>query len=241
MTDNEFYWITSIFSLGSAVSCIPIGYLMNAFGRKSMMLYLVVPLTFGWVMVILAPEFYTMLTGRFLIGLAGGACYISIPQYTAEIAQKEIRGTLGSFVELSVVTGTLAVYLAGTYISVFWIGVLSSASALFFSSIFAFMPESPIYLQDKNKDAKVVKTLKWLRGKNYDPTEEVKELNGTLIEEKSNNASFMEIISKKNNLKSLYVGMGLIFFLEMSAINIVAFYATMIFDVRNILLSYLIY
>lgn len=232
MSDNEFYWITSIFSLGSAISCIPIGYLMNLFGRKSMMLYLALPLVAGWTLVILAPEFYTMLIGRFLIGLAGGACYISVPQYTAEIAQKEIRGTLGSFVELSVVSGTLLVYIAGTYISVFWLGALSCASAIFFSSIFAFMPESPTYLQDKNKDEKVVKTLKWLRGKNYDTTEEVAELKAVLLGDKSNNSSFIELMAQKANRKSLFVGLGLIFFLEMSAINIVSFYATMIFDVR---------
>ena len=231
MTDNEFYWITSIFSLGAAISCLPIGFLMNKFGRKSMMLYLVLPLLIGWGMIIWATEFYTMLSGRFLIGLAGGACYISVPQYTAEIAQKEIRGSLGSFVELMVVSGTLFIYIAGAYISVFWLGIIGSFSAVVFAVIFIFMPESPTYLQLKGKDEQVLKTLKWLRGKNFDPTEEVKELKFTLLKDQQNNSSIREIMGEYSNQKSLYIGLGLIFYLGMTAINIVCFYATMIFNV----------
>lgn len=252
MSKNEFSWISSIITIGAgkkvskyilpkiiftkqmisilAISCLPIGILMKMFGRKWTMIGLVIPFTIGWSLVIWAQNFAMMFTGRFFIGLAGGAFCISAPQYTAEIAEKDIRGTLGSFFQLMIVTGILFVYLIGALVNVFWLSIIGGIIPLVFGLIFFFMPESPTYLVASGKDPTSV--FEWLRGSGYDSTMEIQELKDTLQEDSKTNSSFGEIVSKKNNQRALEIGFGLMLFQQLAGINVVIFYSTIIFDVR---------
>lgn len=205
---------------------------MQKFGRKYTMLSLVIPFTIGWALIIWAQNFTMMFIGRFLTGLSGGAFCISAPQYTAEIADVNIRGILGSFMELMITTGTLFIYIAGAGLNVFWLTVMCGLIPIVFAMVFIWMPESPTYLLEKGKEAKAHLAFKWLKGKQYDPSNEIEDLKVTLMEEKSSTRSFKEIISLRANQKALYVGIGLTFFQEFSAVHVVIFYATTIFDVR---------
>lgn len=90
LNTNEFGWIASILTLGCSISCIPIGFLMDRFGRKWSMISLSVPFLVGWCLVIWAQNFTMLLIGRLLIGIAGGAFCISAPQYSAEISDANI-------------------------------------------------------------------------------------------------------------------------------------------------------
>lgn len=65
------------------------------------MLLLVIPFTIGWACMIWAPNLATMIVGRVLLGLSGGAFCVTAPMFIGEIAEKEIRGTLGSFFQVS--------------------------------------------------------------------------------------------------------------------------------------------
>ena len=195
------------------------------------MLYLVIPFTFGWTLIIWAQNFEMMLIGRLLIGIAGGAFCITVPQYTAEIAEKEIRGSLGSLVELLIVMGILFSYIVGSFTNVFWLSVISGSIPLFFAAIFYFMPESPTYLVEKGRSQEAVKALKWLRGQHYDPTREIDDIIADLLDKNDYNISYWEVLCKKANIKALIIGLGLMFFTKMSGINIIVFYATAIFDV----------
>lgn len=92
INQSQFEWAASIITIGCAVSCLPIGIMMKKFGRKWTMISLVVPFMIGWVLVIWAQNLAMLLSGRFMLGLAGGAFCVSAPQYSSEIAEKEVRG-----------------------------------------------------------------------------------------------------------------------------------------------------
>lgn len=204
---------------------------MNKFGRKSTMLSLVIPFSIGWSLVIFAHNFRMMLIGRFLIGLAGGAFCISAPQYTAEIAEKEIRGTLGSFFQLLVVSGLLFIYTVGAFVDVFLLSVIGGIIPLIFGAIFFFMPESPTYLVNDGRDQEAIEAFKWLRGQHYDPSFEIEELKAELLEKTQKKSSFLETFKLPASKQALFIGFGLMFFQQISAINVVVFYATDIFEV----------
>jgi len=55
--------------------------------------------------------------GRFFTGFASGAYSVIVPQYTSEIAEKEIRGSLGSYFQLQVNLGILFTYVMGSWVS----------------------------------------------------------------------------------------------------------------------------
>lgn len=150
MSTEQFSWVGALVNLGAAFICIPIGFMANWFGRKWTMLGLVVPFTIGWALVIWAQNLTMMFIGRFILGIAGGAFCVTAPMYTGEIAQKEIRGSLGSYFQLMVTIGILFVYAVGAGVNVFFLSIISGVIPLIFGVIFFFMPESPTYYVSQN-------------------------------------------------------------------------------------------
>lgn len=49
---NAWSWIGALMPLGAALISIIIGYLIEKFGRKVTMLWLVVPFCIGWILII---------------------------------------------------------------------------------------------------------------------------------------------------------------------------------------------
>lgn len=231
VTESEMSWVASIITLGCAISCLPIGILMKKFGRKWTMISLVAPFMVGWILVIFAQNFAMLLIGRLVIGIAGGAFCVSAPQYSAEIAEKEIRGTLGSFFQLMIITGILFVYLIGPYMQLFWTNIICATIPLIFGAVFFFMPESPVYLLIEKRDDEAIQALKWLRGSTYDPKDEIESLKRDLFENDDQQMTMREAFSKRSSIVSTIISAGLMFFQQMSGINVVIFYATIIFAV----------
>jgi SP family facilitated glucose transporter-like MFS transporter 8 len=231
ITPDEWSWIAAIYNVGCGISSIFIGYCMDIFGRKWTMIYLSIPFVIGWCMLIWAQNFLMMLIGRFILGVAGGAFYISVPQYTSEIAEKEIRGILGSFLQLLISLGVLFVYIIGAYLSVFTTNVICGLCPIIFAIIFINMPETPLFYVMKNDEAKAIKSLKWLRGKDFNETAEIAELSENL-KNNQEKVPFLQAIKEKSSINALIIGCGLLFFRHMSCIIPILFYATTIFAVR---------
>lgn len=234
ITQSEFDWTASILNVGCAASCLPIGILMQKFGRKWTMISLVVPFLIGWGLVTWAQNFVMLMIGRFMIGLAGGAFCVSSPQYSSEIAEKEIRGLVGSFCALLINTGILFGYVVGAYVPLFWTNVICAIIPIIFGLIFFLMPESPVYfiIEDREEDAK--KSYKWLRGADYNPKWEIDELKEDIAERNRNKVSFSETLKRKETKRALFIGLGVMFFQVTSGINVVIFNATFIFQVSDI-------
>uniref|UniRef100_A0A1A9WSP4 Major facilitator superfamily (MFS) profile domain-containing protein n=1 Tax=Glossina brevipalpis TaxID=37001 RepID=A0A1A9WSP4_9MUSC len=119
VSEAAFSWIGSAMTLGAAFICIPIGFLMNLIGRKLTMLFLVLPFTLGWALLIWAQNVEMMYAARFILGISGGAFCVTAPMYTGEIAHKDIRGTLGSFFQLMITAGILFIYAIGAGLDVY--------------------------------------------------------------------------------------------------------------------------
>jgi SP family facilitated glucose transporter-like MFS transporter 8 len=237
ITADQWGWISSLIGVGAAISCIPIGYLMNWIGRKWAMLVLVIPFLIGWALLIWAVNVAMMIAGRLLLGLAGGAFCISAPLYSAEIAEKEIRGIIGTFFQLLINAGILFVYCIGPYIRVLWTNVICALVVVVFALIMFFMPESPVHLVRKDRTEEAIKSYKWLRGSSYDPQSEIDEILAELEEDKKNQVSFSEVIKYRSSKMAMFIGFGLAFFQQMSGINVVIFFATRIFAAANVQLD----
>lgn len=230
ITQSEFDWIASIITIGLAFSCLPIGFLMNAFGRKGMMLALVVPFMIGWVMIIWAQNFVMMLIGRFILGLAGGCFCISAPQYSTEISEKEIRGILGTFFQVLVIAGILFVYVIGAFLPLFWTNVICSIFPLIYGAILILMPESPVYYMQKNREEDAVKSLKWLRGDFYDTKMEIEQLRSELrLSSEAPKISKKKAFSEPAAIWSIVVVGGMIVVQQFSGVSVVLFFTTTIF------------
>lgn len=231
---EQFSWVGSITNIGAAISCIPIGYFCQKFGRKLTMLTMVLPFILGWALIIWANGVGTLIAGRFFLGIASGAFCVAAPMYTGEIASKQIRGILGSFFQLMVTIGILFVYAVGSGVNAFTVSIICGVIPLVFGAVFVFMPESPQYLVIKGESDKAVASIKWLRGSKYDAQAEVAELNKE-HEERSNDqqASLWKALKRPDSLKAMGIGLGLMFFQQTSGVNAVIFFTTDIFRDAN--------
>lgn len=150
-------------------------------------------------------------------------------RYSAEITEDKIRGVVGTFFQLLIIAGILAVYIIGAIFTVYWMNVICFFFPLIFGVFFLFMPESPVYLISKKKYAEAAKTIKWLRGKHYNPDELIEELKVEIFGEKGQKPSYKEVFSRPATKRSIIIIFGVKIFQQTSGISIVIFYTTSIF------------
>lgn len=232
--DSEAWsWVGSSTTLGAAAMCVLIGTIINLWGRKLTMLLLVIPFTIGWALVTWPQNVAMLVAGRTLLGVSGGAFCVTAPTYTGEIAQKEIRGSLGSYFQLMVTVGILFVYVLGAFASLFVLNVICLMIPLVFGAVFVFMPETPLYLVSKGRDDAAAKSFKWLRGSDYDYSAELTELQTEHREKEAAKVSIVSALMRKSSVKALGISLGLMFFQQMSGINAVIFYTGDIFRDAN--------
>lgn len=79
ITDEQWSWVGSTVTLGAGFICLIIGTIINWIGRKTTMLLLIIPFTVGWAMVIWATSVGMLYFGRVLLGIAGGAFFVTAP------------------------------------------------------------------------------------------------------------------------------------------------------------------
>lgn len=229
MDPEQFSWIGSLATLGAGAICIPIGILADKIGRRVSMLLMVVPFCVGWLLIIFSNSVIMFYFGRFITGLSGGAFCVAAPLYTAEIAENEIRGTLGSFFQLLLTIGILLTYILGSFISMQNLSIISAVMPLIFFGVFFFMPETPFYYLQKGNEDAARKSLIKLRGPHYDIETELRAQRAIIEETKRNNVSFSVAIQSTAAKKGFVIAYGLMLFQQMSGVNAIIFYSTDIF------------
>lgn len=167
--------------------------------------------------------------GRFITGMAVGACCVAAPLYASEIAQKDIRGTLGSYFQLMVTTGILYAYLMGCILTTIPYTVSCAVCALVFFISFCFQPETPLYYVKKGEFEKAKRSLIHLRGPSYDVDSELNMIECAVKDSTQRSVSFMSALKRKATLKAFLIAFGLMFFQQLSGINAVILYSSDMF------------
>ncbi|KAK9887171.1 hypothetical protein WA026_020625 [Henosepilachna vigintioctopunctata] len=229
ITTDQVNWIGSLVTLGGVFVCFPIGYFCDFVGRKLAMLSMIILFSIGWLLIIFASNVTMIYLGRFLTGIAGGAFCIAAPMYTSEIAEKEIRGTLGSYFQLLLTVGILVANVLGVYANIKTFCIVCFCIPLVFGIVFLFQPETPVYSLKKGNEEDARKAIRKLRGSGYDVDAELRELKVQIEAEKSLQISLKESLKKKATQKAFVISFGLMIFQQMSGINAVIFFTSTIF------------
>lgn len=229
ISETEFSWISSIFNLGAATICVPIGVLSDIIGRKKAMLMLVIPFTIGWALIIWSNSVVMFDVGRYILGVSGGAFCVTAPMYTGEISESSIRGSLGSYFQLMLTAGILIAYILGSLISIFALSLISAVVPLIFFGVFFFMPESPTYFLKKGQVDAARQSYKWLRGSHYNIEPELMAQNEAIELANRNRVAFTVAIRSKAAQKGLFIAFGLMLFQQLSGVNAIIFYSSEIF------------
>ncbi|XP_067006760.2 facilitated trehalose transporter Tret1 isoform X2 [Anabrus simplex] len=227
---EEGSWVGSLVAVGALAGAFPAGYCAETFGRKLTITALSAPFLLSWILIITAQNVAMLYIARLVAGIATGAISVTAPMYIGEIAEASVRGALGSFFQLMLTVGILYVYVFGAIASYVWLGIVCAAVPVALLVIFVWMPETPTFLLKKNRKADAERSLRFLRGANYNIQDELHILQLEVEEAAKNNASIKDLVSSRATRKALTVCLGLMVFQQLSGINAVIFYTVDIFE-----------
>jgi MFS family permease len=160
-----------------------VGGFSDRVGRRLVILIASMTFTLGSLVMGLAMDQWSLLIGRAIAGAAIGFASFVAPIYIAELAPKDIRGSLITVNQCFVTLGLFAASMlaAGcTYLPehLGWrvmLGFAGIPSILQFVA-FIFMPESPRWLLMKGKDEKAFLVLNQIRGDTIAAKSEIEEI-----------------------------------------------------------------
>ncbi|XP_074067634.1 solute carrier family 2, facilitated glucose transporter member 8 isoform X1 [Macrotis lagotis] len=227
LDDGEASWFGSLVTIGAALGGLLGGWLVDKTGRKPTLMLSTVPFVGGFNLVIGAQNIWMLYGGRLLMGLASGVTSLVVPVYIAEISYPEVRGLLGSCVQLMVVIGILGAYVAGLGLDWGWLAVLGCVPPFFMLLLMCFMPETPRFLLIKQKQQEAVTAMRFLWG--VDQEQEVEENEGGDV----NQGFHLAILKNPAIYKPFLIGLSLMAFQQFSGINAMMFYAETIFEQAN--------
>jgi len=164
------HFALSDISLGLAFSSLLFGCVLGSFiagrltdrlGRKRMLVWVAVLFALTSVATALAPSFSLFICARFLGGVAVGAVSLLSPMYVSEVSPPSIRGRMGAFYQMSIITGILISYCINYLLrdtgpqNWRWMFLTGAAPSILFLVLISLAPETPRFLVriGKNREA----------------------------------------------------------------------------------------
>lgn len=149
--------VASALMIGCLIGALTGGSLSDKFGRRPLMMASAALLAVSAAgCSMLSNGAAALVAFRFIGGLGVGVLSAVIPAYITEIAPEKMRGTLVSLYQLFVVIGILAAYTANYFLAGSaggWRYMLGFPLAFAFVDIvlLLFLPESPVWLEQRNR------------------------------------------------------------------------------------------
>lgn len=188
--------------LGSIVSPIIVGWMMDRYGRRRTLLLCSGLAVAHWMILAFCHNVRYVYIARFLGGMWGGTSYTITPIYLCEIAEPKVRGALNTMFTLMVYLGIMFEYLIGPYVSYTKLIHVSSAVPIIFIIFLFCIPESPyFYLMHKNRSS-AEKALKWLRCRDC-VEDELQNIENAVLSNIQNKGSIRDLIGNRGNRSAL--------------------------------------
>nr|GAT54428.1 hexose transport-related protein [Mycena chlorophos] len=165
-------WSVSTLGLGGWAGALSNGYLCDVISRRWTLLLGALICLLGTALTTGAQNAAWMFVGRFFIGWAVGSLSAAVPLYNSEISPPELRGTVVSIQQFSIVTGICISFWVGFGTN--FISETNSASwrvclagqgvpALALALLSFTLPYTPRWLIRKGRNDEALRTLAWLR------------------------------------------------------------------------------
>lgn len=232
LTTWQWSEVVSISLVGSIIGIPFSGLVTDRLSRRTLLKAVAVGFIIGTACCALAYEFYTLLIGRFIIGLCIGICSYTAPLFIAEIAPPKRRGTLILINGLAITFGQTVAYLLGYLLHdssasswrlLLWLGLVPAS--LLFIGMF-LVPHSPRWVMKKSGAEATRALLKKIRVSTADIQFELDEIDANL---KHSRVTIKKLLKPPVSYLLLF-GIALGVFQQLSGINAIMFYGPMIFQ-----------
>lgn len=243
LTDAAIGLVVAAASIGCIPGAFFAGRLADQYGRKKMMAATAVLFVVAAIGSGIASSMTELVIYRLIGGLAIGMASTLAPIYISEIAPPSFRGRLGMMQQLAIVIGILIAFISNYFIANadytfltahnHWRYMLAAAvvPSLLFFLLLLFVPESPRWLVLKEKLGK----SEHIFGRIYHSEQARKEV--TLVQgdlkKDSRKIKFSEIFSARYK-RVVIIGIVFASIAQLTGINIIFYYAPMIFEKTNV-------
>ena len=227
-------FVVSIFLIGSMLGSFCGGMIADRIGRRSTLLWGGTIFIAGSLLAALAPEVYSLMAARELLGVAIGFTSVTAPVFVSELAPPQSRGTLIGFYQLALVIGIAVANLVGYLLAdahawrlMFGLG---AAPAALFTVLVLALPESPRWLCARGSFGEAEAVLRTYTS----PAgvamllEEIRAALRDRVETRWS-ALFTRAVRR-----SLYIGSGFLILLAVTGINAVIYFGPKIFSLAGI-------
>lgn len=226
---EEASYIAIITALGNVCGGPISAILVDLIGRKLAIISIAFPQLASFLLIYFDKFSMALLyLARFLGGMGEGATFSIMAIYIAEISSPEIRGTLGSYVSLTLRVGMMLINIIGAYLTISMSALVCLIFPLSFFATFIWMPESPYYLIIKNRKDEAEKALQFLRQKK-NVRAELDGITHDVRRQISESGTFKDLITISSNRKACLVILGLRTIQQLSGISAFTMYTQLLF------------
>jgi sugar porter (SP) family MFS transporter len=211
--------------IGAVVGAVAAGYLADAISRKWTKFIGGCVYVVGALGSAFAPDVWTLIGARFVLGLAVGAASFVAPLYISELAPKKLRGGMVSLNQLMITTGIAIAYLVNYLLRDVthnwrWMLGLGAVPGVLLAVGMVLVPHTPRWLVEQDREDEAEQVLQRARGDDEDVHEELEE-----IEEVSQEEGSVRDLLDRSVRPLLVVGLGLAIFQQLIGVNTVIYYA----------------
>jgi SP family arabinose:H+ symporter-like MFS transporter len=231
LSDLSLGWAFSSLLFGCVLGSFAAGRLTDRFGRKRMLVWVAILFAITSAATALAPNFTLFILARFLGGLAVGAVSLLSPMYASEVSPPSIRGRMGTFYQLSIITGVVVSFGINYLLRnageanwrwMFLTGILPSIGFLL---MIAFAPETPRFLVRAGRIQEAHDLLESIAG----PEAARAEVAAIVASLREDRKSWRDM-ARPGVRRALVASIWLAILVQVSGINTVIDYAPAIFQ-----------
>ena len=192
LTANTLPLFAGMIFLGSLVMLPILSFTSQTTSTKSLLIISTVPGCIGWLTAVIADDVYTMLIGRFLLGVQTSALFLT-SVYMGETAAPRRRRLYCSGISLAKRSGIVLIYAFGIWVPFRWLAVIAIVIEVIFLCLMLWNPISPVWLLQQGLENRTKECLEYLHGKQFDADSEIMEM-------KRNNIARLSIREKLSQL-----------------------------------------
>ncbi|KAI8050185.1 general substrate transporter [Syncephalis plumigaleata] len=201
--------------------------MVDKLGRRTTLLISAGFALLGGLLQTVAVNLAMIYTGRFISGLAVGMSLVAAPLYIAEIAPKQLRGTLGYTIQINIGLGTV---VASTVrqCSFRCILAMQIIPAFVIATGMWFSPTSPRWLIHRNREKSARYNLARLRGLSVDDpriSEEIESIQQSINMDNDAEQAGWRVIIDNGMWRRLLLACGAGALLQLNGINAVTYYS----------------
>ena len=233
LSEAMFGFTTASATLGCIVGPFLSGWTCDRFSRKNTLIGAAILFGLSAIGTALPKDIMTFNIFRIVGGIGMGLASVASPMYITEVAPARYRGRLGVMYQLAIAFGCTASVIVAYFLAanldehVGWRWMFASelVPILGFIFLLLFIPHSPRWLAEMNRQEEAVAVLTRINGPQQAELE-IQEINQSLTEE---TGTFSELF-ERGVRRALIIGIFLAIFNNLTGWTAISFYLPFLFQ-----------